>query len=172
MAKGALHTLDFTRIKDAHRASARKLLVDPDSNLPNSLALQLSTSTAQISSAASTNAAAARAAQLKAGKGRLMTPEEKRRVVEALTRAKTADEVRRLERMLAEGVVPEDVPDVADADTDEAAQDGGMQVEGQEPVVAAAEGAEGAEEAGEKGANGTENGNGNGTAEEPEANGA
>jgi len=36
-----------------------------------------------------------------------MTPEEKKRVVEALTRAKTADEVRRLERMLAEGLIPE-----------------------------------------------------------------
>ena len=36
-----------------------------------------------------------------------MTREEKKRVVEALTRAKTADEVRRLERMLAEGLIPE-----------------------------------------------------------------
>lgn len=36
-----------------------------------------------------------------------MTPEEKKRVVEALMRAKTADEVRRLERMLAEGLIPD-----------------------------------------------------------------
>jgi U2 small nuclear ribonucleoprotein A' len=36
-----------------------------------------------------------------------MTPEEKKRVVEALTRATTSDEVRKLERMLAEGLVPE-----------------------------------------------------------------
>lgn len=36
-----------------------------------------------------------------------MTPEEKKRVVEALTSAKTTEEVRRLERMLADGMVPE-----------------------------------------------------------------
>lgn len=44
---------------------------------------------------------------IKGGKGRLMTPDEKKRVVEALTKAQTADEVRRLERMLAEGLIPE-----------------------------------------------------------------
>ena len=44
---------------------------------------------------------------MKGGKGRLMTPEEKKRVVEALTRAQTTEEVRRLERMLADGMVPE-----------------------------------------------------------------
>lgn len=43
----------------------------------------------------------------KGGKGRLMTPEEKKRVVEALMSASTTEEVRKLERMLAEGLVPE-----------------------------------------------------------------
>ncbi len=48
------------------------------------------------------------AAKAKGGlKGRLMTPEEKKRVVEALTRATTAEEVRKLERMLADGLIPE-----------------------------------------------------------------
>lgn len=42
-----------------------------------------------------------------------MTPDEKRRVVEALTRAQTADEVRKLERMLADGLVPDDGVDEA-----------------------------------------------------------
>ena len=37
----------------------------------------------------------------------MMTPDEKRRVVEALTRANTTEEVRKLERMLADGLVPE-----------------------------------------------------------------
>lgn len=36
-----------------------------------------------------------------------MTPDEKKRVVEALTRAQTTEEVRKLERMLADGLVPE-----------------------------------------------------------------
>ena len=47
---------------------------------------------------------------VKGGKGRLMTPEEKKRVVEALTGAQTAEEVRKLERMLAEGLIPEGDP--------------------------------------------------------------
>jgi hypothetical protein len=78
-----------------------------------------------------------------------MTPEEKKRVVEALTRAKTADEVRRLERMLAEGVVPEDVSQEAEeagvvvekageaaeaAEAEVLGNDEGMVVDGQEPV--------------------------------------
>ena len=52
----------------------------------------------------------------KGGKGRLMTPEEKKRVVEALLRAKTAEEVRKLERMLAEGLIPEG--EVVEVDTE------------------------------------------------------
>jgi U2 small nuclear ribonucleoprotein A' len=70
-------------------------------------------STSAISGAtlsASTKASATQAtggAVGKGGKGRLMTPEEKKRVVEALTEAKTTEEVRKLERMLAEGLVPE-----------------------------------------------------------------
>jgi len=114
VAKGNLHTLDFTRIKDSVRSSARKLLTDPSTNLPNSLAQKLSiptTSTiAGASLAQSTKSglgAAGAGVGMKGGKGRLMTPDEKRRVVEALTRAQSIEEVRRLERMLAEGLVPD-----------------------------------------------------------------
>ena len=168
-AKGALHTLDYSRIKDAHRATARALLLSPETNLPNALALQLSTSTAQITGTTS-NAAAARAAQLKAGKGRLMTPEEKRRVVEALTRAKTTDEVRRLERMLAEGVVPEE-----QVQEEEVVQvEGQEQVEGQVGESAHGEGKGDGEDVEMGGEDATEpNGKGNGNdAVESEANGA
>jgi U2 small nuclear ribonucleoprotein A' len=114
VAKGKLHTLDFTRIKDATRDSARKLLTDESTGLPNALAQELSIpSTSNISGAtisASTKAAATGTAGVplgKGGKGRLMTPEEKKRVVEALVNATTTEEVRKLERMLAEGLVPE-----------------------------------------------------------------
>lgn len=114
VAKGNLHTLDFVRIKDSVRSSARKLLTDPETSLPNSLAQQLSTpsvSTGAVSAGAAAGGkkAAGGAGPLaaKGGKGRLMTPEEKKRVVEALTRAKTGEEVRKLERMLAEGIIPE-----------------------------------------------------------------
>lgn len=116
VAKGNLHTLDFTRIKDATRTEARKLLTDSSTGLPNDLAQQLSIpSTSTISGAALSTSTKSGAAPIggvggkaKGGKGRLMTPEEKKRVVEALMRATTTDEVRKLERMLAEGLVPEE----------------------------------------------------------------
>ena len=108
MARGNLRTLDYTRIKDAVRDSARKLLTDALTGLPNDLANQLSTSTVSTISggvlAASTKAGVG---PVKGGKGRLMTPEEKKRVVEALLGAQTTEEVRKLERMLADGLVPE-----------------------------------------------------------------
>ncbi|OWZ61432.1 hypothetical protein AYX14_06405 [Cryptococcus neoformans] len=110
VAKGNLHTLDFERIKDSVRESARKLLTDPLTSLPNSLAHQLSIPTTSNvpGSILSTKALSSNGAQKGPGaKGRLMTPDEKRRVVEALTRAQTADEVRKLERMLADGLVPD-----------------------------------------------------------------
>ncbi|CAK9781466.1 L domain-like protein [Cutaneotrichosporon oleaginosum] len=100
VGRGALHVLDFERVKDAERARAKELFED-SSGAPNELARKLSTSTAGVSGAALA------AAKAKGGKGRLMTPEEKKRVVEALTRANTAEEVRKLERMLADGVIPE-----------------------------------------------------------------
>ena len=117
MAKGNLHTLDFTRIKDVTRSNARKLLTDSETGLPNGLAQELSIpSTSTMSGAAlssSTKSAAGKTVGAGAGAGggkggRLMTPEEKKRVVEALMRASTTEEVRKLERMLAEGLVPEE----------------------------------------------------------------
>lgn len=115
VAKGLLHTLDYTRIKDVERKTAKSTFTDEATGGPNALALQLSTSIAPTiaagkgsGTAVSAFAAAQKSGQVvKGGKGRLMTIEEKRRVVEALTKAQTADEVRRLERMLAEGLIPE-----------------------------------------------------------------
>ncbi|ORX39167.1 leucine-rich repeat-domain-containing protein [Kockovaella imperatae] len=113
VGRGSLRTLDFKRIKDSERAAAKKLFVDSTTSLPNALANRLSTSTAAVSGStgltkgSAGGAGAAGGGPLKGGKGRLMTPEEKKKVVEALTRAKTADQVRKLERMLAEGLIPE-----------------------------------------------------------------
>ena len=115
MAKGNLHTLDYTRVKDATRTSARKLLTDAKTGLPNDLAQSLSipsTSTNPASLATSTKSAAIASTNgpgAGGGKGRLMTPDQKKRVVEALMRANTTEEVRKLERMLAEGMIPEGV---------------------------------------------------------------
>lgn len=102
--KGQLHTLDFERVKDAEREAARELFTDAETGRPNELANKLSTQTAGLGTALSGKARAAAAA---GGKGRLMTPDEKRRVLAALTKAQTAEEVRKLERMLADGLIPE-----------------------------------------------------------------
>lgn len=105
VAGGKLHVLDFERIKDADRTRARQLLTNEDGQ-PNELATKLSIPTTSGIPGATMAKAAKQGG--KAGlKGRLMTPEEKRRVVEALTRANTAEEVRKLERMLADGLIPE-----------------------------------------------------------------
>lgn len=102
VGKGKLHVLDFERVKDSERERAAALFTD-SSGAPNELARKLSTSTAGVSGAT----LAAKAAAAGGVKGRLMTPEEKKRVVEALTNATTAEEVRKLERMLADGLIPE-----------------------------------------------------------------
>ncbi|WWD06893.1 hypothetical protein V865_004990 [Kwoniella europaea PYCC6329] len=108
VAKGNLHVLDYSRIKDSLREQSKKLLLDSSTGLPNSLAHQLSIpTTSSVSSSAFSSNINKNASIAKGGKGRLMTPDEKRRVVEALTRAKTSEEVRKLERMLADGIVPE-----------------------------------------------------------------
>lgn len=113
VAKGNLHTLDFTRIKDASRTSARQLLTDSTTGLPNTLAQELSipsTSTSgSVNPTSTSNSVSSKSIPGTGGggKGRLMNPNEKKAIVEALMRASTTEEVRKLERMLAEGLVPE-----------------------------------------------------------------
>ena len=102
-----MHVLDYKRIKDAERQAARELFTDPLTSLPNTLAQKLSTPTAGSIPGSALAASTKAAGVLKGGKGRLMTPDEKKRVVEALTRAQSTEEVRKLERMLAEGLIPE-----------------------------------------------------------------
>lgn len=105
VAGGKLHVLDYERVKDADRTRARQLLTNEDGQ-PNELANKLSIPTTSGIPGATMSKVAKQGG--KAGvKGRLMTPDEKRRVVEALTRANTAEEVRKLERMLADGLIPE-----------------------------------------------------------------
>ncbi|WOO84984.1 U2 small nuclear ribonucleoprotein A' [Vanrija pseudolonga] len=112
-AKGALHTLDFERIKDAEREAARALFVDETTGAPNALAAKLSIPTTSAVPGATVLVRKEVSLSAAGAKGRLMTPDEKKRVLEALTRAQTADEVRKLERMLADGLIPEGGVDAA-----------------------------------------------------------
>lgn len=115
----SLRILDFQRIKDAERKAARELFVDAETQLPTKLALSLTTD------AAAEEAAARAAAALKAsaggggtaaagvktgagaGKGRLLSDDERTRIREAILRTSSVEEIKRLEKMLNEGRVPE-----------------------------------------------------------------
>jgi U2 small nuclear ribonucleoprotein A' len=105
VAKGKLRTLDFKRIKDAERDHARSLFVDEETGLPTKLALSL-TSDASIAAQSATAAVSTESTGQDASKGRLMTAEDKTKIREAIQKAENIEEIRKLERMLAEGRMP------------------------------------------------------------------
>lgn len=105
----SLRVLDYQRIQDKERKSAKTLFLTPD-NLPTALATSLTAAKAVPSKGAATTEEepAGPGAALGAGKaGRMMTAEERERVKAAILKATTAEEVRRLEKTLREGWVPE-----------------------------------------------------------------
>ncbi|KAG9075592.1 U2 snRNP complex subunit [Ceratobasidium sp. UAMH 11750] len=107
----SLRVLDFQRIKDKERKTAETLFVTAE-GLPTALA----TSIQEAASAQPTGLTFTPGGEEinddrpgpKAGAaGRLMTAEERARVREAITRAGSAEEIKRLERALRDGYVPE-----------------------------------------------------------------
>lgn len=106
----SLRVLDYQRIQDKERKSAKTLFLTPD-NLPTALATSLTVAKAVPSKGTITTEeepAGPSGAALGAGKaGRMMTAEERERVKAAILKATTAEEVRRLEKTLREGWVPE-----------------------------------------------------------------
>ncbi|KAG8943423.1 U2 snRNP complex subunit [Tulasnella sp. 424] len=102
----SLRVLDYQRIQDKERKSAKTLFLTPD-NLPTALATSLTAAKAVPSKGAATTEeepAGPAGAALGAGKaGRMMTAEERERVKAAILKATTAEEVRRLEKTLREG---------------------------------------------------------------------
>jgi U2 small nuclear ribonucleoprotein A' len=64
--------------------------------------------TSDAANNAALSAAASRGAgEVAGGKGRLLTPEEKAKVREAIKNASSVEEIRRLENVLSEGRLPE-----------------------------------------------------------------
>lgn len=104
VAGGQLHVLDFQRVKDAERAEAKDLFLTaaPDRQ-PNALAATLCASTASTSVGAVDGEKAGGAKS-----SRTMTAEDKEKVKKAILAADSTEEIRRLEKMLASGVVPSD----------------------------------------------------------------
>ncbi|GAA6030072.1 hypothetical protein JCM8097_009241 [Rhodosporidiobolus ruineniae] len=105
-----LRTLDFERVKQKDRDHARSLFLAADGS-PTALHTSFTQSAASGAAAPSLVAGSKTfepgvepAANGKAG--RLLTKEEKERVRQAIEGAESVEEIRRLQRMLAQGFVP------------------------------------------------------------------
>jgi len=103
----SLRVLDFERIKDKERKQAETLFLTPD-KLPTSLSTTLSaTRTTAVSISSNVTPETGLAKTFVPGaSGRLMTAEEKGRIRDALAKAGSAEEVRKLEQELREGWIP------------------------------------------------------------------
>ncbi|GAW03405.1 leucine-rich repeat-domain-containing protein [Lentinula edodes] len=101
-----LRVLDFQRIRDKERSLGKQSFLTPDSRL-TALAETLSTtvSTSTTKTALTTDEPRPAAAMAKAG--RLMSKEDAERVKAAIAKATSIEEIRRLERSLRDGYMPE-----------------------------------------------------------------
>jgi len=100
-----LRVLDFQRIRDKERQAAKSLFLTPD-GLMNSLATTLSTTVTTGVAKNVTIIEEPRAAVAAGKAGRLLTKEEANKVREAIAKATSVEEIRRLERSLKEGFLP------------------------------------------------------------------
>ncbi|EMD41634.1 hypothetical protein CERSUDRAFT_146749 [Gelatoporia subvermispora B] len=100
-----VRVLDFQRIRDQERQAAKSLFLTPD-GLLTQLATTLSTTVTTHSTKAPIASDEPRPATVPGKAGRLMSKEEAERVKEAIARATSIEEIRRLERQLKEGFLP------------------------------------------------------------------
>ncbi|KAF7789203.1 hypothetical protein EIP86_000142 [Pleurotus ostreatoroseus] len=101
----SLRVLDFQRIRDKERQAGKSLFVTAD-GLPTQLATTLST-TVSTHAKAPVTTDEPKPAAAPGHAGRLMSKEEAQRVKDAIAKATSIEEVRRLERSLREGFLPE-----------------------------------------------------------------
>ncbi|KAK2462024.1 hypothetical protein APHAL10511_006487 [Amanita phalloides] len=101
-----LRVLDFQRIRDKEREAAKKLFVTPD-GLMTQLATNLSTAVSSQSAKPGLTIDEPKPMPVPGKAGRLMTKEERERVKAAIANAKSMEEIRRLERSLRDGYLPE-----------------------------------------------------------------
>ncbi|KAL6299033.1 L domain-like protein [Sparassis latifolia] len=100
-----LRVLDFQRIRDKERHAAKSLFLTAD-NLPTQLATTLSTTVTTHATKAPVTTDEPRPVVTPGKAGRLMSKEEADKVKEAIARATSVEEIRRLERSLKEGFLP------------------------------------------------------------------
>ncbi|PPQ66123.1 hypothetical protein CVT26_010924 [Gymnopilus dilepis] len=101
-----LRVLDFQRIRDKERAHAKSLFVTAD-GLPTALATTISTTISTHAPKAALTIDEPKAAPVPGRAGRLMSKEDQEKVKAAIAKATSIEEVRRLERSLREGYLPE-----------------------------------------------------------------
>ncbi|KAG9223110.1 U2 snRNP complex subunit [Pleurotus ostreatus] len=101
-----LRVLDFQRIRDKERKTAKTLFLTAD-NLPTALATTLSTTVSTHSSKTTLTIDEPKAAMQTGKAGRLMSKEDAEKVKAAIAKATSVEEIRKLERSLREGYMPE-----------------------------------------------------------------
>ncbi|KAF7310605.1 U2 small nuclear ribonucleoprotein A [Mycena chlorophos] len=101
-----LRVLDFQRIRDKERQAAKALFVTAD-DLPTALATTISSTVSTQSSKALITTDEPKLAPAPGRAGRLMSKEDAEKVKAAIAQASSMEEVRRLERSLREGYMPE-----------------------------------------------------------------
>ncbi|EAU93140.1 small nuclear ribonucleoprotein polypeptide A [Coprinopsis cinerea okayama7 len=100
----SLRVLDFQKIRDKERNAAKSLFLTAD-KLPTALATTISTTVTTTTGKLSLTIDEPKAAPVKAG--RLMSKADQEKVKAAIAKATSIEEVRRLERSLREGYLPD-----------------------------------------------------------------
>ncbi|KAL0950768.1 hypothetical protein HGRIS_007535 [Hohenbuehelia grisea] len=102
----ALRVLDFQRIRDKERKAGKALFLTAE-GLPTALATTISATVSTHSSKAPIATDEPRAALPSVKAGRLMSKEDAEKVKAAIAKATSIEEIRKLERSLREGYLPE-----------------------------------------------------------------
>ncbi|KAF8649722.1 hypothetical protein AX16_005494 [Volvariella volvacea WC 439] len=102
----ALRVLDFQRIRDKERQAGKALFTTASGDL-TAVATTISTTVSSNASKTALTTDEPKPAPLSVKAGRLMSKEDAERVKAAIAKATSMEEVRRLERSLREGYLPE-----------------------------------------------------------------
>jgi len=102
----ALRVLDFQRIRDKEHKAAKSLFLTAE-KLPTGLATTIAATVSTQSTKVAITTDEPRPTPLVGSAGRLMSNEDQERVKAAIAKATSIEEVRKLERNLREGYMPE-----------------------------------------------------------------
>jgi U2 small nuclear ribonucleoprotein A' len=101
----ALRVLDFQRIRDKERLTAKNLFLTAE-KLPTALASTISATVSSHSTKTDITSDEPKPAPSAGKAGRLMSKEDAEKVKQAIAKATSVEEVRKLERSLREGYMP------------------------------------------------------------------